>query len=89
MVPLRDISKALGASFTYKAGSGTIGLTKDKYKVTLRLGSKTAFYNGKSSTLSTAPKAINGITYIPVQAIKGLSAFMKFTSSINTLNIEI
>lgn len=89
LIPLRDISKALGASFTYDAGSGTIGLTKNKYKVTLTLGSKTVFYNGMSSTLSTAPKAINGITYIPVQAIKGLGASMKFTSSNNTLNIEI
>ncbi|WP_240661886.1 stalk domain-containing protein [Paenibacillus xylanexedens] len=43
LVPLREISKALGASFTYDAGSGTIGLTKDKYKITLTLVSKTYF----------------------------------------------
>ncbi|WP_367995891.1 stalk domain-containing protein [Paenibacillus sp. A3M_27_13] len=42
------------------------------------------FYNGKSYTFSAAPKVINGITYIPVQSIKGLSATMKSDSSKST-----
>lgn len=89
LVPLRDIAEALKATFTYYPESGTIGITKDKHKVTLTLGSKKAFYNGESSTLSVAPKVINGITYIPVQSIKGLGATMKFDSSNNILDIQI
>lgn len=89
LLPLRDIADALDATFTYDPDSATIGLIKDKFKVTLTLGSKSVFYNGKSATLSTAPKVINGITYIPVQSIKGLGATMKLNSSKNILNIEI
>lgn len=89
LVPLRDITDALKATFAYYPESGTIGMTKDKHKVTLTLGSKKVFYNGDSNTLSVAPKVINGITYIPVQSIKGLGATMEFDSSNNTLDIQI
>ncbi|MBB6023142.1 hypothetical protein HNR77_004242 [Paenibacillus sp. JGP012] len=89
LVPLRDITEALKATFAYYPESGTVSITKDKNKVTLTLGSKKAFYNGNSSTLSVAPKVINGITYIPVQAIRGLGASMEFDSSNNTLNVTI
>ncbi|QZN77674.1 copper amine oxidase N-terminal domain-containing protein [Paenibacillus sp. DR312] len=89
LVSLRDITEALKATFAYYPESGTIGITKDKHKVTLTLGSKKVFYNGDSNTLSVAPKVINGITYIPVQSIKGLGATMKFDSSNNTLDIQI
>ncbi|MCG7378841.1 copper amine oxidase N-terminal domain-containing protein [Paenibacillus sp. ACRSA] len=89
LLPLRDIADALDATFTYDQDSATIGLTKDKFKVTLTMGSKTVFYNGKASTLSTAPKVINGVTYIPVQSIKGLGATLQLNASKNTLNIEI
>ncbi|MCM3129701.1 copper amine oxidase N-terminal domain-containing protein [Paenibacillus provencensis] len=89
LLPLRDIANALDATFTYDSDSATIGLVKDKFKITLTLGSKSVFYNGKSATLSTAPKVINGITYIPVQSIKGLGATLKLNSSDNTLNIQI
>ncbi|MFE6074194.1 copper amine oxidase N-terminal domain-containing protein [Paenibacillus sp. NPDC057886] len=89
LLPLRDIADALDATFTYDPNSATIGLTKDKFKVTLTLGSKTVFYNGKSVSLSTAPKVINGITYIPVQSIKGLGATLQLNLSKNILNIGI
>ncbi|CAH1226597.1 copper amine oxidase N-terminal domain-containing protein [Paenibacillus sp. JJ-223] len=89
LLPLRDIAEALDAAFTYDPDRATIGLTKDKFKVTLTLGSKTVFYNGKSASLSAAPKVINGITYIPVQSIKGLGTTLELNSSKNTLNIEI
>ncbi|WP_128102327.1 copper amine oxidase N-terminal domain-containing protein [Paenibacillus sp. DCT19] len=89
LLPLRDIADALDATFTYDPDTATIGLTKDKFKVTLTIGSKTAFYNGKAVTLSTAPKVVNGVTYIPVQSIKGLGATLQLNASKNTLNIEI
>ncbi|UQZ36941.1 YHYH domain-containing protein [Paenibacillus sp. PK3_47] len=89
LLPLRDIAEAIDASFTYDPASAAIGLTKGKLKVTLTIGSKTIFNNGKSAALSLAPKAINGITYIPIQAITGLGATLKLDSSNNTLNIEI
>ncbi|PQP83589.1 YHYH domain-containing protein [Paenibacillus sp. PCH8] len=89
LVPLRDITEGLKATFAYYPESGTIGITKNKHKVTLTLGSKKAFYDGKSNTLSVAPKVIDGITYIPVQAMKGLGANMEFDSSNNTLDIQI
>ncbi|MNW37476.1 hypothetical protein D3C74_145210 [compost metagenome] len=90
LVSLRDITEGLNASFVYYPESGTIGFTKDKHKVTLTLGSKKRRFIMEIATqLSVAPKAINGITYIPVQSIKGLGATIKFDSSNNTLDIQI
>ncbi len=48
----------------YDPGSGTIGVAKGKSKVTLTIGSRTVFYNGKSETASAAPKILHGITYV-------------------------
>lgn len=88
LVPLRDLVKALGASMSYDQNTGTIGVTKGSFKVTLTIGSSTVFYNGKSETAATPPKIINGITYVPAQVIvKGLGAGMDYDS--NDLSFKI
>lgn len=90
LVPLRDLVTALGASMNYDPGSGTIGVAKGKSKVTLTIGSRTVFYNGKSETASAAPKIIHGITYVPAQVIvKGLGAGMDYSSGDHSFKITI
>lgn len=89
LLPLRDLAKALDASFSYDSDRGKVVMAKDKFKVTLTLDAKTALYNGKTNTLSEAPKVINGTTYIPAQAVKGLGASIEYDSSDNILKIKI
>ncbi|GAB6930707.1 hypothetical protein JCM10914A_46900 [Paenibacillus sp. JCM 10914] len=90
LVPLREIAEGLGATVTYDKASGTIGVTKNNRKITLTIGSKTVFYNGKSETASVAPKVIDGVTYVPVQVFaRGLGAGIEFNSSSNSLKITI
>ncbi|GIO31088.1 MULTISPECIES: copper amine oxidase N-terminal domain-containing protein [Paenibacillus] len=90
LVPLRDLVQALGAGLSYDQSTGTIGVTKGSYKVTLTVGSNIVFYNGTSETASAAPKIINGVTYVPLQVIvKGLGAGMAIDSADHSFKITI
>lgn len=88
LLPLREIAEAMGASVIWDKQGGTITATKEDRKMTLKLGSKTVYYNGKAETASAAPKVIQGTTYVPAQVFaRGLGASVAFDPSTNTLDI--
>ncbi|AZS15107.1 copper amine oxidase N-terminal domain-containing protein [Paenibacillus lutimineralis] len=88
LLPLREIAEAMGASVTWDKQGGTITVEKEDRKMILKLGSKTVYYNGKAGTASTAPKVIQGTTYVPAQVFaRGLGGSVAFDSSTNTLDI--
>ncbi|HHY22163.1 MAG TPA: L,D-transpeptidase family protein [Bacilli bacterium] len=72
-IPLRSISEALGA--TVQFNKGQIVVTKENKKVSLQVHSKKATINGKTTTLSSAPRIINGSTMVPARVVsEGLGA---------------
>jgi hypothetical protein len=88
LLPLREIAEGMGASVTWNKQSGTITVEKEDHKMTLALGSKTVYYNGKAETASAAPRVIQGITYVPAQVFaRGLGASVSYNQSTNTLDI--
>ncbi len=88
LVPLREIAEALGAKLTFNADAGAIGVSKDKYKMTLTIGSKTIYYNGKKTTIDIAPVVIEGVTYVPAQVFaRGLGASIAYNASTETLKV--
>lgn len=90
LVPLREIAEALGAKLTFNSDAGTIGVSKDKYKMTLTIGSKTVYYNGKKDTISTAPVVMEGVTYVPAQVFaRGLGAGIVYNANTETLKLTI
>lgn len=89
LVPLRELAESLGAATAWDASTQTIGISKDDYKITLTIGSTKVFYNGVAETLSTAPKVINGVTYVPAQAVaRGLNASLSYDKESDILDIS-
>lgn len=90
LVPLRELAEQMGAQVRWNKAAGAIGVQREGYKMTLTIGSKTVFYNGKAETIAAAPRIINGVTYVPVQVFaRGLGASLSYDESTNTLKITI
>lgn len=66
-VPLRGIGEALGAKIGFDAQ--TVTYEKNEKSIKLTLGSKVAIVDGKSVTMDTVAKAINGRTYVPLRFV--------------------
>ncbi|SDF07812.1 Copper amine oxidase N-terminal domain-containing protein [Fontibacillus panacisegetis] len=66
-VPLRGIGEALGAKIGFDAQ--TVTYEKNRKSIKLTLGSKVAIVDGKSVTMDTVAKAINGRTYVPLRFV--------------------
>lgn len=69
---LRDAAGAKGYTVTWNAADSTIVLTKGDTAVTLTLGSKTAQKGGEEISLSKAPYAEQGVTYVPMDFVNSL-----------------
>lgn len=90
LVPLRELAKSLGASTTWDPDSQAIGVSKDDNKITLTIGSTTVFYNGVQEAIGAAPKIVEGVTYVPAQAVaKGLKANLSYDKESEVLDITL
>ncbi|MEO3946070.1 copper amine oxidase N-terminal domain-containing protein [Gorillibacterium sp. CAU 1737] len=73
LVPFRVIFQELSYQVAYEAKSQTIQAKKDNLTVSLSIGSKRAYVNGKEVTLPVAPKSQNGTTYVPLRFVASVS----------------
>ncbi|WP_068784872.1 copper amine oxidase N-terminal domain-containing protein [Paenibacillus phocaensis] len=88
LVPLRELAESLGATTTWDRETQTIGIIKGDDKITLTIGSTKVYYNGVAETLSAAPQVIDGVTYVPAQAVaRGLHASLSYDKTSDTLDI--
>lgn len=72
-IPLRSIAEALQATVQYDKGK--IAIAKGDRKVSLQVNSKKVTMNGKTVTLSSVPRLINGHTMVPARVVsEGLGA---------------
>lgn len=89
LVPLREIAEGMGAKVIWNRDAASIGVQRGNHKITLTIGSKTVFYNGKSETVAVAPKVIDGVTYVPIQVFaRGLGAGVNYTEHDKILRIS-
>lgn len=89
LVPLREIAEGMGAKVNWNRDAASIGVQRGNHKVTLTIGSKTVYYNGKSETVAVAPKVMDGVTYVPVQVFaRGLGAGVNYTEHDKILRIS-
>jgi len=68
-VPIRVVSEYLGTKVDYNQKNKEITLIKKNQVIKLKIGSKQASTNGISSTLTVAPRLVNGITFVPIRMI--------------------
>lgn len=69
LVPIRAIIEAMGGSVLWDSETNTAVLTLGRDKITLNIGSETAFFNEEKHTLDVAPKIINDRTMLPIRFI--------------------
>ncbi len=69
LAQLRAVTAWLGAKSKFDAKTKVITLTLDKRVVVLTLNVTTATVDGKAVTLSVAPMAKGGITYVPLRFV--------------------
>jgi len=68
-VPFRTVADALGAQLEVTPDWKTITFVRDERKVTITLGSKTAYVNGQKMELLAAPYATKGRTMVPTRFV--------------------
>jgi len=68
-VPFRAVANALGAQLDVTPDWKTITFTRGDRKVTITIGSKTAYVNGQKKELLVAPYATKGRTMVPTRFV--------------------
>lgn len=69
LVPIRAVIEEMGGTVEWNPHSSASILEMDGNKMTLILGSKTAFYNGEEYELDVEPQAINNRTLLPLRFV--------------------
>lgn len=89
LVPLRAIFEALGMTVEWDADTGKITAFKDGVNIELTVGSTSAYKNGETITISTAPYITGrGVTLVPVRFISE-SCGMDVTWDSDTRTVSI
>ncbi len=78
IAPAEALVKAMGAKYKYASKTRTITITKSDTTIVLKLDSKTAKVNGKSSTMPVAAKLIK-VPFVPVKFIGGKLGYTKYS----------
>lgn len=69
LVPIRAVIEEMGGTVEWNPHSSASILKMDGNKMTLILGSKTAYYNGEEYELDVEPQAINNRTLLPLRFV--------------------
>ncbi|MCL6601818.1 MAG: copper amine oxidase N-terminal domain-containing protein [Paenibacillus sp.] len=69
LLPLRTIFENLGLTIQWDVKTGSITGTKDGLIIKLKVGNKQASVNGVIKQLTSAPKVINNVTYVPLRFV--------------------
>ncbi|MBQ3055685.1 MAG: hypothetical protein IJC88_06235 [Oscillospiraceae bacterium] len=94
LVPLRAIFEELGATVLWNGTTKTVTSTKGTTTISMTIGKKEMYKNGKLITLDVAPQLVGGRTLVPVRAVaEGFDCKVDWdgntrTVIINTLNTE-
>lgn len=86
LVPMRSIFQELGANVQWKASTSTVTATKNSKTVQLKIGSKHATINGRSTVLDVTPKVYEGVTFVPTRFVsEALGVQVKWDQSKRTV----
>jgi len=69
IVSAPELSKLLGATYSYDKKTKTYKMTKKGTVVQVKVHDKVAAVNGKKVTMNVAPKLINNVLYVPAVAV--------------------
>lgn len=87
MVPLGVFQRAFG-TVSRLEGENTVRLSQGSHTVTFKIGSKTAWVNGKKTAVAAAPVMKNGTLMVPMRPVTDmLGAKVKFSSGTVTVTL--
>ncbi|UVI31468.1 stalk domain-containing protein [Paenibacillus spongiae] len=69
LVPMREIFTALNAKVSWEPQTKTIIASKGYTKISLQIGAKQAFKNGKAVKLDVPARQTNGATFVPLRFV--------------------
>lgn len=69
LVPFRPLFEAMGIKVEWNQAQQIVTGTADGYTLQLQVGSNKAVVNGKTLTMSEAPRLVDGYTLVPVRFI--------------------
>lgn len=78
LVPMEELFEALNFKFEQDAKSKLVKGTKNGLTIELENGRNAAVVNGQSVQLSSAPKQIEGVTYLPVRSFGDAAGYEVF-----------
>ncbi|MFM9330166.1 stalk domain-containing protein [Paenibacillus mesotrionivorans] len=89
LVPFRAIFETLGLIVGWDADTQTVTGTKDRFSISMQIGSNNALLNGKAAELSLAPRIINGSTFVPLRFIgEATGRNVEWLAHIRTIHID-
>jgi hypothetical protein len=89
LVPFRAIFETLGLTVGWDADTQTVTGTKDRFSISMQIGSSSALVNGKTAELSLAPRIINGSTFVPLRFIgEATGRNVEWLANIRTIHID-
>lgn len=69
MVPLRDVVEYIGGEVTWDEKTQRIQASCNRNRISITVDSKICYINGVSSSLSSPPRLIDGVTMIPARSV--------------------
>lgn len=89
LVPMRDIFETLHAKVEWDGNTQKVTAKKDDRIITLVIGSKTGFVDGKPIPLDVEARIIEGRTMVPLRFVsEALGADVKWDSKTKTVSIS-
>jgi len=69
LAPLRAVFEAMGAEVEWDAATKTIAARKGEAQITLQIGSRTAYRNGRPIELEAPAQLVGGFTMVPARFV--------------------
>ncbi len=88
LVPFREVVEQMGGEVTWNAPARAVTITQQDNEVSLTVGARTAFINGRPVTLDAPARIIAGTTMVPLRFVgEALGAGVTWQPSARTVRI--
>jgi len=88
LIPLKDAVKTLDCQIDWEGKTKSITVIRGPQYAKLQIGSKDAIVNEKQTTLHTAPRLVEGKTFVPIRFVaESLGAQVEWKAAKHTIEI--
>lgn len=89
MVPFRVLLNRLKAEYRWDGATSSLSITKDKAKLEVSLGSRSASVNGRTVTMDAEPQIVDGHLYVPLRFVaEALGAQVDWNGDLYRANVN-